>query len=122
VAQEPSWSSLDPIVVGNWTVLTDDESGNEWILGKDAATPPDSPYKRLWARWEKLSPEPESSILSTAVLYEIDCVERRSRELSVSIYRENNLKGGSVGGSSVPREWTYSPPGSIGEIIVGHAC
>ena len=64
----------------------------------------------MWTRWELATSQ--GTVLSFAVL---DCAEGRDRDVQVVEYAERDLKGSVV--SSLPEtlDWTYEPPGTLGD-------
>lgn len=80
--------------------------------------------RRSWARFEyRESQDPAigGRYMSSMVLFEFDCVQRRSRALQANYYARSNLAGESQVLSSASG-WRYPPPGTMIESEMLRVC
>lgn len=56
---------------------------------------------------------------SSKSYHEVDCAERRMRQLASTVYYKD---GRNSSGANGPNPWTYVTPESIGEILLDYAC
>lgn len=75
-----------------------------------------APALRLWIRGEHYPLGPDNPIgsgESFVTAYELDCVGKRSRTLSSTIYSGAKMQGDIVAGSDKPGEWAAMKPGGF---------
>jgi len=116
-AGDVAWMSS--ITDNGWTRM----GGNEQmqILYRKAVGAPGSAFKRIWIRYEMEEPEPPASRLSSAGLYEVDCVEMRYRTLSWTDYTQRNLSGQTLPDRGSP-VWQFPIPATMADAATRMAC
>lgn len=120
--------SIGDVYGADWKLY---DSNEKFSSSYDAQgiTHPSKNIVRVWTKWdytekgvrdyvEKLGKKYENLSLSI-VLWEINCIEKKSRFLS-SISYDN--KGGVIYSSIFPPEWSFIIPESMGEILYKEIC
>ena len=114
------WLANLNIEANGWDLLTGGDDSALFV--KEAAKTQDG-NPSLWTRHEFRTSQAASGMTyrSWAVLEEVDCRQRRSRNLNITAYSDNGLRG-QASSVSTSAEWEYSVPGSMGASIVERAC
>jgi hypothetical protein len=116
------------------TVMFSSSSYAEWTKVGETASSGDSYYVELstvkknsgyiyyWELLDRLKPT-KFGDLSTKRLYEVDCnIPRKQRTLAATYHTQPMGRGTPSTTDNITRDWTYNPPGSVGEFVTNTVC
>ena len=126
--QDLWFGSLETLPNGGWQYLLESGTGSNtlalYVSSHDISI--HGSVVVTWFRWEYMTAQQYGyqSYKSAAVREEIECNRDATRDLAVTFYSKNNLKGQSTSQVSDPHavQWSPAVPGTIGEAMVGWGC
>lgn len=101
----------------SWTLVAESKDGKFYIDNKTIQN--HNNFIRAWVKSEYHTSV--NGMLSSRQLYEYDCKEKKTRDLSFQSFKKNNLED-LDNSFHTPTEWKFIPPGTIHEIYLKIVC
>ncbi|KQY91467.1 hypothetical protein ASD21_17420 [Caulobacter sp. Root1455] len=123
----PLWA--EKIQPRDWPFIGGVADRSILVFAKTAATPPGSPYPRVWIRHEYSGPQADAAdgvalapYRSEKLVEEVDCGKQLFRRLKAYRHGDNNLEGPTQALGFTEAAWTVPEPDTFDATIVRDAC
>ena len=113
LAAAPAWAE--------WVKLDETAETTFYIRIDFATFRRDGNVRRVWSITDRKQRD-KYGAMSTQVLSEYDCEEKRYRFLSISALSDSMAKGSTISSNADPGKWDYIPPGTMSESIFKMVC
>lgn len=108
----PAWA--------DWVQLS--ESANGTVSYIDPSTiRKNGNFRKVWGL-QNFRDRNSDGVMSMRALDEFDCIEERSRLLSISVHSEHMAEGVMLYSGTPPSDWKFIPPGSASAYILKIVC
>jgi hypothetical protein len=113
--------SISSVIHAKW-ILIDEYDNTQTYINAENITRKNNLVK-AWVKYELKEPVKLNQYFyrSMRAYNEYDCVEKKMRALSVTIFRKNNLED-SLDSASGVNSWEYVAPETVGLIQLNFAC
>ena len=104
--------------LASWTLIAKDGEGNShyYFVTRDSFTKIGTDTVRFWALIDVEKNNNERDFKSFKALIELDCSNKKNREIQMILYDKNMGKGKVIVTSNDTSSWSYISPNSIQDI------
>ena len=106
----------------DWTYVGKNDSGDTYYVDLNSIKKTNQGYILFWELTNYLK-RLKSNVLSSKIIYMLDCNLLRDKIMSDYYYDKRNAKGTIVSSSNKPdKNWDYAPPNSMQEFVSKFVC
>lgn len=115
------WSGLIYPQAAEWSLVTTDVRGNQYLLDTDRMTR--KGYLVYVWQLQNLAQRNDQGALAIRSQMEFDCRFKQSRVMWLTLYSEPNEGGVTLSSAAVELpQWTPAGPGDIVDTLIDYAC